>query len=74
LLLAQQHDLPEILHRLGHVAEGVYTAREVHHLARRLAVEMPICETVYRVIYEQIPVDEAVAELLNRAPKLEFNQ
>lgn len=72
LLLAQQHDLSEILLRLGHVAEGVYTAREVHRLAQRLGVEMPICEAVYHVLYEHTPVAEAVAELLNRTPNLEF--
>ncbi len=72
LLLAQQHDLPEILHRLGHVAEGVYTVREVHRLAQSLGVAMPICAAVYRVLYEHIPVAEAVTELLNRAPNNEF--
>ena len=74
LLLAQQHDLAEILRRLGHVAEGVYTVREVHRLAQRLGVAMPICEAVYRILYEHIPVAEVVAELLNRAPNNEFNQ
>ena len=56
------------LHRLGHVAEGVYTAREVHHLAQRLGVAMPICEAVYRIIYEHISAAEVIAELLNRTP------
>ncbi|OFZ69202.1 MAG: glycerol-3-phosphate dehydrogenase [Betaproteobacteria bacterium RBG_16_56_24] len=73
LLLAQQHDLSEILQRLGHVAEGVYTVREVHHLAQRLGVAMPICEAVYRIIYEHVPAAEAIAGLLNRAPNQEFN-
>jgi len=72
LLLAQQHELPEILERLGHVAEGVYTACEVHRMAQRFGVSMPICEAVYRVLYEHTPVAEAVAELLNRVPNLEF--
>lgn len=72
LLLAQQHDLPEILRRLGHVAEGVYTVREVHHLAQKLEVAMPICEAVYRILYENIPAVEMLVELLNRAPNLEF--
>lgn len=72
LLLAQQHDLSEILHRLGHVAEGVYTVREVHHLAQRLGVAMPICAAVYRILYEHIPATEMIAELLNRAPNQEF--
>lgn len=72
LLLAQQHTLPEILHRLGHVAEGVYTVREVHQLARRLGVAMPICEAVYRVLYKHVSAKEVLAELLNRAPNSEF--
>jgi len=73
LLLAQQHDLPDILRKLGHVAEGVYTAREVHHLVQRLDVAMPISEAVYRIIYEHISAEEMVVELLNRTPNLEFN-
>ncbi len=73
LLLVQKHDLAEILRRLGHVAEGVYTVREVHRLAQRLGVAMPICEAVYRILYEHIPVAEMIEQLLNRAPNLEFN-
>jgi glycerol-3-phosphate dehydrogenase (NAD(P)+) len=73
LLLVQHHDLPEILRRLGHVAEGVYTVREVHHLAQRMGVAMPICEAVYRILYEHVPAAEMVTTLLNRAPNLEFN-
>ncbi len=73
LLLVQQLGLPEILHRLGHVAEGVYTVREVHQLARRRSVAMPICEAVYRILYKQVPPAEMVTALLNRAPNLEFD-
>jgi len=73
LLLAQQQDLTQILGKLGHVAEGVYTVREVHHLAQRLGVAMPICDAVYRILYDKMPAAEMVAELLNRAPNLEFN-
>ncbi|HEY4698244.1 MAG: glycerol-3-phosphate dehydrogenase [Gallionellales bacterium RIFCSPHIGHO2_02_FULL_57_16] len=73
LLLAQQHDLSEILRRLGHVAEGVYTVREVHQLAQKLGVAMPICEAVYRILYELKPAAEMVTELLNRAPNQEFS-
>lgn len=73
LLLAQQHDLPEILHRLGHVAEGVYTVREVHQLAQSLGVAMPISEAVHRILYEHIHVTEAISDLLRRAPTQEFN-
>lgn len=72
VLLAQQQALPDILRQLGHVAEGVYTVREVYHLAQRLGVDMPICEAVYRVLYEHIPAASAVEALLNRTPNSEF--
>ncbi|MBI4937731.1 MAG: NAD(P)-dependent glycerol-3-phosphate dehydrogenase [Nitrosomonadales bacterium] len=72
MLLAQQQSLPDILGRLGHVAEGVYTVREVHRLAQQLGVDMPICAAVYRVLYEQVPAASAVEALLSRAPNTEF--
>ena len=73
ILLAQQQSLPEILSQLGHVAEGVYTVREVHQLAHRVNVDMPICEAVYRVLYENLSAQNAVKDLLNRATGPEFN-
>lgn len=72
MLLAQQRALPDILKQLGHVAEGVYTVREVHRLAQDLNVEMPICAAVYGVLYEQLPASSAVEALLNRSPHSEF--
>lgn len=72
LMLAQQHGLDDILNKLGHVAEGVYTVREVHRLAQRLGVSMPICAAVYRIIYEHVPVTAVVDDLLNRSPNWEF--
>lgn len=72
MLLAQKKALPDILKELGHVAEGVYTACEVHQLAQRLGVDMPICEAVYRVLYEHLPADKATESLLSRQPSDEF--
>jgi glycerol-3-phosphate dehydrogenase (NAD(P)+) len=73
LMLVQRLELEEILRKLGHVAEGVYTVREVHRLSQRLGVGMPICEAIYRILYENIPVEDMIEELLNRAPNLEFS-
>jgi glycerol-3-phosphate dehydrogenase (NAD(P)+) len=72
LHLAQQESLPDILQRLGHVAEGVYTARAVHRLAKNLQVQMPICDAVYRILYENVPASQAVELLLSREPNAEF--
>ncbi len=49
------------------VVEGVGTARSVPQLARRLGVEMPICESLYAVLFEGKPAVEAGRELMARA-------
>ncbi len=72
MLLAQGKSLSTILSELGHVAEGVYTAREVHHIAQQHGVEMPICEAVYRVLHENLAAAKAVEALLSRQPGSEF--
>jgi glycerol-3-phosphate dehydrogenase (NAD(P)+) len=64
-------ELAGVLSGLGHVAEGVTTARSAYHLAGKLGVELPILNEVYRVLYEGKPVDEAVRELLTRPLKKE---
>jgi glycerol-3-phosphate dehydrogenase (NAD(P)+) len=73
MLLAQQNALPDILRQLGHVAEGVYTVREVHRLAQRVNIEMPICSAVHDVLYEGVPAARAVEALLGRSPQDEFH-
>jgi glycerol-3-phosphate dehydrogenase (NAD(P)+) len=54
------------------VAEGVTTALSLHRLAERLAVEMPICEQVWRVLYEDKDPRQAVSELMGRDLKDEW--
>ncbi|MBI1991135.1 MAG: NAD(P)-dependent glycerol-3-phosphate dehydrogenase [Betaproteobacteria bacterium] len=71
LQLARNIPLPEVLRSLGHVAEGVPTAREADRLARELGVEMPITRAVCRVLDGSIPALEAVQELLQRDPQPE---
>jgi len=72
LRLAQGVPLADILAELGHVAEGVYSAREVARLARELAVDMPITVAVCRVLDDPAAADAVVKELLQREPKAEF--
>lgn len=74
MMLAQKRELVDILNELGHVAEGVYTAQEVHQIAKRLGVDMPISEAVYQVLYEQMPADKAAETLLSRQPSNEFDK
>jgi glycerol-3-phosphate dehydrogenase (NAD(P)+) len=71
LELARGVPLEQILTQLGHVAEGVYTARAVSSLADELQLDMPITRAVCRVMDERVPALAAVQELLQRDPKAE---
>ena len=61
----------EAQREIGQSVEGVQAARAVRAVAARLGVEMPITEQVYRVLYEQGDVREAVRSLMGRALKRE---
>jgi glycerol-3-phosphate dehydrogenase (NAD(P)+) len=56
---------------IGQVVEGVLAARAVHDVARRVDVEMPISEQIYRVLYEGAPAKQAVYALMGRTVKAE---
>lgn len=71
LALAEGKTLADILRDLGHVAEGVSSAREVSALARRLGVEMPICEVVDALLHHGLDARSAVERLLARDPRHE---
>jgi glycerol-3-phosphate dehydrogenase (NAD(P)+) len=71
LLLAKGKPLEAILKELGHVAEGVASARAVEALAAEKRVDMPITRAVCAVLFRGTPPRDAVQELLARDPREE---
>ena len=71
LELAQGRPLGTILGGLGHVAEGVRSAREALRLADRNAVEMPITRAVNAVLEGAVSPAAALEMLLSRDPRSE---
>ena len=66
LLLAQGKTVEQVHEIIGQAIEGIKTAKEVVNLAQQYNIEMPISEQVYRVLYENCPIDEVVRALLSR--------
>ncbi|GHT81881.1 glycerol-3-phosphate dehydrogenase [NAD(P)+] [Betaproteobacteria bacterium] len=71
LALASGKTLPDILTSLGHVAEGVSTARAVAALAQKIGVDMPICTAIDALLHHGLNARDAVEQLLARDPKQE---
>ena len=58
--------------KLEKLAEGYYTAKALMNLSKKYGVEMPICRTVYEIIYEGKDAEAAFAALFKRSVKNEF--
>ena len=71
LRLAEGKALAEILTELGHVAEGVYSAREIARIAKARGIDMPITDAVCRVLDAPQSAAQVARELLERDPKSE---
>lgn len=72
LALARGQSLQQAVASLGHVAEGVYSARTVVQRAQTVGVEMPIAQAVVTLLDGQMRPDEAVAILMGRDPANEL--
>lgn len=64
--------LTEVTASMNMVAEGVATSRAVHQLSKKVGIEMPITEHVYKILYEGLPAKEAVMNLMSRDLKREL--
>ena len=71
LALAAGHTLLQVTESLGHVAEGVNTAREVMRKAATMGIEMPICDVVCAVLDGRLTARDAVERLMGRDPTIE---
>lgn len=69
--LARGRSLKDVVANLGHVAEGVHSAREAAKLARARGVEMPVTEAVTAVLEARLTPAAAVERLLARESKME---
>jgi len=71
LALAGGKSIEEAQEEIQQVVEGVLAAKAVKQVADRMSVEMPICQEIYRILYDGVPPREAVGALMGRALKPE---
>lgn len=69
---ARGESLEEYQRRTGMVVEGAEAARSILELAERRHVEVPITKAVHAILYEGLPLTDAIEALLGRVPHEEF--
>lgn len=73
MLMGQGYTMQQAMDEVKMVVEGVYSAKAAIALARKYDVDMPIIEAVNKVLFEDKTVKEAVAELMMRDKRAEYN-
>ena len=71
LALGQGKTSQQALAEIGRVVEGAQAMRAAHAVAKRLAVDTPILEAIYRIVHEGLPVKAAVDALMSREVRAE---
>ncbi|MQF65090.1 NAD(P)-dependent glycerol-3-phosphate dehydrogenase [SAR202 cluster bacterium AC-409-J13_OGT_754m] len=66
LELAKGNHPKTILSRMSNVAEGVYTTAATLKIAEQLQVEMPITKAIYKILFENMDLNQAIRELMDR--------
>ena len=68
LELAKGNPAKTILSKMSNVAEGVYTTSATLKIAEQLQVDMPITRAIYRILFENMDLNQAIRELMERPP------
>ena len=55
------------------LAEGYYTVKALYNLGKAYGVELPICEVVYRILYEGAKPYTELQKLFSRSLRNEFS-
>ncbi len=71
ILIGEGMKVSEAIKEVGMVVEGITTTEATYELAGKLNVDMPITETIYKVIEGKINALEAVDILMGRDGKVE---
>lgn len=59
--------------RFGKLAEGVATLKAVKLIADQQGIDMPICQALYKAVYEDADIKATIRELFERTLKQEFD-
>jgi glycerol-3-phosphate dehydrogenase (NAD(P)+) len=72
LALARGLTVDAAMREIGQVVEGYYAARVLREVAAELKLDLPICESICRILFDGVDAQHVVRELMSRPPQAEF--
>ncbi|PIR21984.1 MAG: glycerol-3-phosphate dehydrogenase [Deltaproteobacteria bacterium CG11_big_fil_rev_8_21_14_0_20_45_16] len=71
LMLAQGRGIEASIDQINAPIEGYYTVFQIEKLRKKYRLDLPICESVYKICTDKMRVSEALQRLMKREPKFE---
>ncbi len=71
--IGEGYTMQEAVKSIGMVVEGIKTAKSAKVLSEKFDVDMPICEEIYGILYEDKDVKNSVLNLMMRDKTYELN-
>ena len=71
ILIGQGKTIEEARQEIGMTIESIDNIKTAYKLSQKYNVEMPIVNTVYKVLFEGLDTKIAIADLMTRNPKFE---
>ena len=71
-LIGQGKTIEETRKEVGMVIESIDNIEVAYELGKKYNIEMPILNTVYEILYDNLPPKEGVERLMLRNKKSEF--
>jgi glycerol-3-phosphate dehydrogenase (NAD(P)+) len=72
LALARGLSVDEAMREIGQVVEGYHAARVLRAVARRMELDLPVCEGICRILFDGAAARDVVSALMARPPQAEF--
>ena len=71
LLIGKGKKIKEIIKSNKAISEGVTNSKTIFYLSKKKNIEMPVCESVYRILYKNAKIKETIEKILSRNIKKE---
>ena len=71
ILIGQGKTIEEAKQEIGMTIESIDNIKTAYKLSQKYNVEMPIVQSVYKVLFEDLDARKAVLDLMKREPKFE---
>ena len=71
LNLAKGKNFENLLKSKKTIAEGAYTVKAIQRLSKKLKINLPLNDAIYKILYQNKNIDKTINELLNRPIRTE---